>query len=276
MKCLNLGCGYRFHRDWENVDFVATDPNVRVHDLREKTPYADGTFDVVYHSHVLEHFPKRAALNFLQECYRVLKPGGVIRVAVPDLERIARLYLEALGRAPRELEWAHNYDWMVMEMLDQCVREKSCGALIDYFQNPIPNWDFISRRMGAYGDSVRKALAGEARADRNVSSNSGVAWKYVLRNPGRVLRDRITKLLLSQKDWEALQVGRFRRSGEVHMWMYDAYSLGRLLKRAGFVEPRRVEPTESQIPGWARFFLDSDPDGRIYKADSMYMEAVRQ
>jgi predicted SAM-dependent methyltransferase len=56
----------------------------------------------VYYSHLLEHFPKHEAQGFTQECYRVLKPRGIIRVAVPDLERIARMYLQALERALQE------------------------------------------------------------------------------------------------------------------------------------------------------------------------------
>lgn len=272
MKYLNLGCGDRFHPDWENVDFYATGPNVRVHDLRKRTPYPDASFDVVYHSHVLEHFPRDAALILLQECYRLLKPGGIIRVAVPDLERIARLYLEALEKARREPEWHSNYEWMVIEMIDQCVREQSRGALIDYFkQDPLPNWNFISERMGAYGDSFAPSVGGGQES----TSASAIAWGYVLRSPGRVIRRKLEKLFLGRSDFEALQVGRFRRSGEVHMWMYDAYSLGKLLERSGFKTPQRVGPTESRVQDWATFHLDSEPDGRTYKADSMYMEAVK-
>src|ERR1700676_4603594 len=115
MKYLNVGCGYRFHLAWENVDFQPTGPSVRVCNLRKGIPYPEATFDVVYHSHVLEHFPKSMALGFLRDCHRVLKEGGVIRVVVPDLERIARLYLETLEKASRgDSGWPENYDWMVL------------------------------------------------------------------------------------------------------------------------------------------------------------------
>lgn len=276
-RFLNLGCGYRIHPDWENVDFVATAPSVRIHDLRERFPFADQSFDAVYHSHLLEHFRKQAALAFLRECNRVLKPGGIIRVAVPDLEAIARLYLEALEKASVGVPgWANNYEWMVMEMLDQCVREQTCGALIEYFrQDPIPNWEFISARMGAYGESVWRTLRPGPKFTQKEPPRPKIAWTYVLRNPTSVLHRKLLKLLLGQEDWEALQVGRFRRAGEVHMWMYDSYSLGKLLGETGFTNVQRVRSTESRIPGWATFCLDSEPDGRTYKADSMYMEAFK-
>lgn len=101
MKLLNLGCGSRFHPAWVNIDTAPAEPSVVAHDLREGIPFPDAEFDAVYHSHVLEHFPKRSAGPFLAECLRVLRPGGILRVAVPDLERIARGYLEAPNWQPR-------------------------------------------------------------------------------------------------------------------------------------------------------------------------------
>ena len=108
---LNLGCGNKFHPAWTNVDVVARGNSVIGHDLRKGISFPDGKFDVVYHSHLLEHFPRAQALPFLRECYRVLKPGGIIRVAVPDLERIARVYLQAFEEAVQgDEQGQHNYE----------------------------------------------------------------------------------------------------------------------------------------------------------------------
>jgi predicted SAM-dependent methyltransferase len=277
VRYLNLGCGSRFHPDWENVDFYPTGEGVRVHDLSKGVPYPEGSFDAIYHSHVLEHFPRETALFFLRECYRVIKPGGVIRVAVPDLERIARLYLEALEKASKDVPgWDENYEWMVMEMYDQSVREETCGALIEYFHREhIPNLDFVLQRLGFYGDALVKRLQVSAASKKDASSKTRTAWDYILRSPLQVLRNKIVRRLVGPEGWEALRVGRFRREGEIHMWMYDFYSLGKLLERTGFTQPCRVGAAESRIPGWADFNIDTEPDGQIYKADSMYMEAVK-
>jgi SAM-dependent methyltransferase len=276
MRYLNLGCGDRFHPDWENLDLYPTSPAVRAWDLRKKTPFADETFDVVYHSHVLEHFPRRLGFALLQECHRVLKPGGAIRVAVPDLERIARLYVEALDKASNGVPgWDRKHEWMITEMYDQCVREHSGGSFADYhFYGSPPDFEFILERWGTYGTESARGLL-----DQGLRQPSGPppkrAWGYVLHNPGKVLLNKLGKTVMGAANWEALRVGRFRQAGEVHKWMYDRRSLAGILEKAGFVNPRKVGPTESAVQNWASFSLDTDPDGSVYKADSMYMEALK-
>lgn len=277
MRALNLGCGQRFHRDWENLDFVPTSEAVRAHDLQQGIPFPDGTFDLVYHSHVLEHFPKQFAPSFLRECHRVLKSGGVIRVAIPDLETIVRIYLEALDKASNNQPgWAENYDWIVLEMYDQAVRECTCGSLAEFFcREVIPNWDFVYARWGSQAKATLDFVRAESKRDQNGSSRFGSKIGYALRHPVQVARNQIVKATLGRKDYQALQVARFRRRGEIHQWMYDRYSLARLLRDSGFCDPVRRDANESLIPGWTKFNLDTEADGTVYKPDSMYMEAVK-
>src|SRR5450631_925025 len=100
LRRLNLGCGHRFHPDWVNLDIVPQHPDVRKCDLSEGIPFPDQSFDVVYHSSMLEHFRREDARRLIEECRRVLKPGGIIRIATPGLERICELYLEVLRALP--------------------------------------------------------------------------------------------------------------------------------------------------------------------------------
>jgi predicted SAM-dependent methyltransferase len=60
MKYLNLGCGshYSTATEWTNLDFTSLDNNVIAHNLLTGIPFEDNSFDLVYHSHVLEHFSK--------------------------------------------------------------------------------------------------------------------------------------------------------------------------------------------------------------------------
>src|ERR1700674_864814 len=135
IKCLNLGCGERFHSDWVNLDLHPFSHNVHPWDLQKDLPFPDDSFEVVYHSHVLEHFSKADGLRLLERCRRVLRPDGTIRVAVPDLERIARLYLEALDKSSEgDPVWRQRYDWILLEMYDPTIRESSGGEMLAYLR----------------------------------------------------------------------------------------------------------------------------------------------
>jgi len=68
--------------------------STRTTDLTKGIPHGDGTVDVVYSSHMLEHIARDQAEFVLRECHRVLKPGGTLRVVVPDLQLLARRYME--------------------------------------------------------------------------------------------------------------------------------------------------------------------------------------
>jgi len=59
------------------------------------------------------------------------------------------------------------------------------------------------------------------------------------------------------------------------MWMYDAYSLRELLGQTGFIGVGRRTAIESRIPGWQTYHLDTEPNGAVYKPDSLYMEGVK-
>jgi SAM-dependent methyltransferase len=68
--------------------------SVRVRDLTKGIPHPAGSVDAIYSSHMLEHLEPNDALFVLRECYRVLRPGGTLRIVVPDLKFIVRAYLE--------------------------------------------------------------------------------------------------------------------------------------------------------------------------------------
>lgn len=266
-RYLNLGCGQRFHPDWENLDFVAKAPGVRAHDLREGIPFSDSSFDVVYHSHLLEHFPRQAAGKLLRECHRVLKPGGIVRVAVPDLEQIGRLYIEALEKSlAGDRNWQARYEWILLEMYDQTVREKPGGEMLEYaVRGPMPEKEFVTARLGG---EFRRMVAEISKAATAASGGKAASI-------GDSVRRKLARLVLGRKGLRAYDLGKFRLSGEAHRWMYDRYSLGRALEQAGFQSPRKVGASESSIEGWASFHLDTEPDGSVYKPDSLFMEAKR-
>lgn len=266
MEMLNLGCGRRFHPAWINVDFAGNAPHVLGHDLKKGIPFADKSFQVVYHSHLLEHFPRELAPGFLRECYRVLGPGGLLRVVVPDLEGIAKLFLERLSAAAAAQPGADaDYDWLMLELYDQTVRTEPGGAMKRYLQQAeIPNREFIASRMGWLDESQQGEFGVPTAGARGPSR-----WARILRR--KTWHERFKRLILGA-EYEVLQEGRFRRSGEMHAWMYDRFSLARLLDSIGFVEIRRCAAAESAIADWALYRLDVESNGAVRKPDSLFME----
>jgi len=88
---LHLGCGHRnFGDDWIHIDQIRA-PHIHSHNILD-LPFGDDECDLIYASHVLEYFDREEAKDVLGEWHRVLKPGGTLRLAVPDFEMIALLY----------------------------------------------------------------------------------------------------------------------------------------------------------------------------------------
>jgi predicted SAM-dependent methyltransferase len=95
-RYLNLGSGPRGLDDahWVNVDGF---PDRNVHfliDISRALPFPDGSFDGIFCEHVLEHFSLDDGLRISREIKRILRPGGIFRVIVPDAEYVVRMYLE--------------------------------------------------------------------------------------------------------------------------------------------------------------------------------------
>ena len=82
---LNVGCGKNKKAGWLNVD-LNDDADISL-DMREPLPFENESFQMIYSEHFLEHidYPEQT-LAFLRECYRVLEPGGIFSVGVPDTE----------------------------------------------------------------------------------------------------------------------------------------------------------------------------------------------
>jgi predicted SAM-dependent methyltransferase len=156
---LNLGCGHRYHKEWKNVDFHSTGKGVIAHNLLKDIPFKDDTFDIVYHSNVIEHFSKEDAPKFVKECYRVLKPNGIIRIAFPDLEQIVFHYMRLLNELKKDnLQYEADYDWIMLELYDQTVRNISGGEMFKYFvRESISNEEFILERCGTEAKNLIKA-----------------------------------------------------------------------------------------------------------------------
>jgi predicted SAM-dependent methyltransferase len=91
-KKLNLGCGPNPKPRWINIDLFDSRADLQL-DLREKWPFADASISHIYSEHVFEHFELHEEVaHFLSEARRVLQPGGLFDVGVPDTEWPLRAY----------------------------------------------------------------------------------------------------------------------------------------------------------------------------------------
>jgi len=126
LRWVGLLSPFRYER------ILKLDPDPSCWDLRRGIPF-QRTFDGVYHSHVLEHLDREDAPGFLAEWFRVVKPGGILRVVVPDFELLARSYLDIVGRMPDRASLSE-HTFAVEQMSDQMiVRTPRHRAL----QNPV-------------------------------------------------------------------------------------------------------------------------------------------
>lgn len=253
MNLLNIGCGSHHHPNWTNLDKQGGDGIIE-HDVYDGLPFEDETFDAVYHSDLIEHLYKRFAPLFMRECWRVLKVGGVVRVATPDLEEIVRQYLLNLQLVRRGKSDMANerYEWTVIELLDQLCRHRSGGEMLEYWkQDPMPVEDFVYARVGQEAYQTIQILRKNEQTP--------------LQCAGMPLDEEL----------DAERVGKFRLSGQAHLWMYDRYSLRLLLQDAGFKDVEQCEAHESRIPDFADYHLDMMRDGSVRKPDSIYFEGMK-
>ena len=241
---LNIGCGWKTHHGWTNIDFspyarlaanprlarllaqfgllstlrkerlARTDPSIFYHDLRLGIPFADASFDALYSSHFFEHVDRADLPALLAECRRAMKPGALLRVVVPDWELLTRWYLAALQDWDNGKAGANQHHLKAMQdLIDQMVRSDASGARQGSLFGRFENW----YRGGASG------------------------------------------------------------TGELHRWMYDRRSMVELLEKNGFYSCRIESARTSRIAGWTDFApaLDLDDSGTDYKPESLYVVAVR-
>jgi len=277
MIMVNLACGNRYHKAWINLDFNAPNGDIKKVNLLDKLPFEDNFVDIIYCSHFLEHLSSNQANTFIKECYRILKKNGIIRVVVPDLENIVKEYLKNLQHCldneikKLDINQLLKYKHSQLELLDQMVREKSGGDLLDFYKSNITNSEikaYIKERTGerleAYNIPPQKKW-GKIRA---LSLNKLKYWMLM----------RYINLIsyIIPSGIRSFVVNKNVLIGEKHRWMYDRFSLSLLMKENEFTDVRFLEFNNSGIPEFNKYLLDINEDGTPYKGfSSLYCEAKK-
>jgi predicted SAM-dependent methyltransferase len=117
---LQIGAGENLLPEWLNSDLEPVQAGCIFLNALAQFPFSDQAFDYIYSEHMIEHIPYLGGLHMLQECFRVLKPGGKIRIATPDVRRITGLLSPEKNAAMQQY-----IEWSVTRSLGLYLPEKS-------------------------------------------------------------------------------------------------------------------------------------------------------
>lgn len=267
MKMLNLACGNRYHNDWINIDINSPSKYVKRVNILKGIPYYDNYFDVVYSSHFIEHLSFEQVRKVLYEIKRVLKPEGILRIVVPDLENICNEYLNILKIVKEDNNYNQKYEWIVSELLDQMVRIKSGGKMLEIF-NKVKKDINKNKDLASY---IKKRTGDDLFVENKLFKKITF---YKIKNKVFYIYLNLVKMLIPKNIRDSIFVQT--NIGEKHLWMYDEYSLKILLEEYNFKNISRKSFNESDIPNFNSYFLDINKDNTPYKGiSSLYIEAKK-
>ena len=255
----------KFLKEWTNIMFVVVPQAPLDHvfyvDLsRESLDFPDNTFDAVNSYHLMEHFTPQEAERLMAEMFRVLKPGGILRVSVPDLESICREYLHQLEAAVREpsVQNIRRYQWTVMQIIDQLVRDKTGGMILDAIRAGEYDQDYVDEKQSdvyrpffKYRQAQEDAPSVPAPKSlwQRVSTLTPLSLYEGLKRRITVYARQLTASTpAADHDPHSMR--------ETWRWAYDRISLNFLFQKAGFIEIQPKDFKHSDIPTWSKYDLD--------------------
>lgn len=117
IRKLHLGAGGEGLAGWFNTDlFPERWPVMRL-DATRSFPLPDAAFHFVFSEHMIEHLPLAGARKMVAECFRVLAPGGYVRLATPDLARVVQLHTAASAPGhQRYLAWSLRHNKLASDL----------------------------------------------------------------------------------------------------------------------------------------------------------------
>jgi predicted SAM-dependent methyltransferase len=148
---IHLGCGDIASPEFINVD---ARPGPHVHyicDVTDLSIFADGSADLVYASHVLEHVRHNGLKKTLWEWRRILKPGGILRLSVPDFDKILHIYQSSARRIDsilgplmggQEHKYNVHYSVFNQEYLTDRLREAGFREIRQWDPDCVANHNF--------------------------------------------------------------------------------------------------------------------------------------
>jgi len=151
---LNIGCGTDYKKGWINID-NNSDENIDKldlnWDLRNPLPFEENSVDFVFNEHFFEHLTVEEGQETMKDIMRVLKPGGVMRIAMPDLKATVDAYYDK-GWKERDFMKKHGLEFVETpaEMLNMNFHWWGHKWLYD--------WEELQRRLKQAGYTKMKRV----------------------------------------------------------------------------------------------------------------------
>jgi SAM-dependent methyltransferase len=130
IKKLQIGAGTNPLTGWLNTDYEPTTNTMVFLNATKPFPFRDALFDYVFSEHMIEHISYKEGLFMMKEVFRVLKPGGKVWIATPDVKNIVGLF--SLTKTPEQQKYIQ---WKVTENMGLYSQPKSL------LQKRKPEWD---------------------------------------------------------------------------------------------------------------------------------------
>ena len=230
------------------------------HNLLSPLKFNDNTFDFIYCSHFIEHLTKDQLRRFLNECYRILKPNGIIRIVTPDFDEMVFTYTNLINSGKK-----NQAAFVKLEIIDQLVRKRSGGELYDYYSNDLSE-QFVSFIRSRTGEELS-------------SSTRPTNFKSFISKLRRLIFRSYVKLIcfLLPKAFKNLNVS-FADVGELHQWLWSENELITQLHHLNFKDCQKMNYTESLSSYFKdSYLIDLDINRSLPRkgSESMYIEAKK-
>jgi len=265
---LNVGCGDIFidSPEWINIDWAPKNRKIIKANLLQPLKFPSQSFDLIYTSHFVEHISRDKLNAFLTEMKRLLKDGGILRIAAPDFEYLTRKYINLIDSSEYEKS-----QFITAQILDQCVRKRSGGSIPDWYSRASKNPELLK---------FIKEVNGHRFNPRVISVNSGTLllekmldFRKVFGKLRKIYIESVLKLL--PDSFVETQVS-LTEPGENHAWVYDFFYLRNNLQEAGFSSVMKMSASTSNLIDFPYKSLDTDSlEIPIKGKETMFIEAIR-
>lgn len=168
-EMVNIGGGLFLRPHWKVMDHVSpfypfasqyVDVDVNLFDS-EPFPFADQTIDVFYSAHTLEHIPQEYCANLLSEIHRTLKPGGVVRLNMPDYAKLRKAADEHdTAYFSKQIARGMSLEESVVEQIaTECLDHETRETIVDNYRTMTAQ-DFATHYTTLASRTIQRDKAG--------------------------------------------------------------------------------------------------------------------